>query len=456
MKFRKISASVLAISLILTVNAAAYDSAPESNSAEKSALQTSYDRSELTPTEERAIIEQWLEEYPNAVVGTSNGMLVLDTRPWSDSSTESAPACIPDFSMEEYLAEYPTVGTSEANTEKENIFSSMTPDEIDSFVQEHLVYDTAINDNLLQTTYDRSDLTNEEERAIIEQWLEEYPDAIIGTSNGMLTLDTRPWSDFSTESAPACMPDFPISNSTTETNTVNPRTIIDGDNRRHCLTTSVAPFSFTAYTISLFDKGDNTYVPASGTAFFVDKDLLLTAGHCVYHPDYGYAEKIYIFPGGCESGISYSVSYTAYASNKWVSDAEDKNFHDYGVIKVLVDISYGYYALSEKTESQLSSKNITLYGFPLDKPYSGTKPVSGIGDFYEFWISTGTIDATSIQDNYFLHVADTETGNSGSPVFLSDSIGTVVGINTAHLDGLPYNVAIRITSSIIQFVNRYK
>ena len=108
MKFRKLSASVLAIFLILTVNAAAYDSAPESNSASKPALQTSYDRSELTIEEERAIIEQWLEEYPDAVVGTSNGMLVLDTRPWSDFSTESAPACMPGFSMEEYQAEYST------------------------------------------------------------------------------------------------------------------------------------------------------------------------------------------------------------------------------------------------------------------------------------------------------------------------------------------------------------
>ena len=108
MKFRKISASVLAISLILTVNAAAYDNTPESSPASKPALQTSYDRSELTIEEERAIIEQWLEEYPDAVVGTSNDMLVLDTRPWSDFSTESAPACMPGFSMEEYQAEYST------------------------------------------------------------------------------------------------------------------------------------------------------------------------------------------------------------------------------------------------------------------------------------------------------------------------------------------------------------
>lgn len=195
---------------------------------------------------------------------------------------------------------------------------------------------------------------------------------------------------------------------------------------------------------------------AQGTAFFVDKDLLLTAGHCTYHPDYGYADKIYIFPGGCESGISYSVSYTVYASNQWVSDAKDKNFHDYGVIKVLVDISPGYYALSEKTNSQLNSKNITLYGFPNDKPYSGTKPVSGIGDFYEFWISTGSIDSSILTNTNFSHTADTQTCNSGSPIFLSNSVGTVVGINTGNIDDLDINYAVRITPAIVQFVNKYK
>ena len=249
MKFRKISASVLAISLILTVNAAAYDNTPESSPASKPALQTSYDRSELTIEEERAIIEQWLEEYPDAVVGTSNDMLVLDTRPWSDFSTESAPACMPGFSMEEYQAEYSTPDEEIETIEEQppelslhdkmiiELFNGMNEEqrleaiendflkgisfdaygvvmsnsaekELAAILNKILVLDSAIYSTDIQTSYDRSELTIEEERAIIKQWLEEYPDAVVGTSNGMLVLDTRPWSDFSTESAPACMPGF--------------------------------------------------------------------------------------------------------------------------------------------------------------------------------------------------------------------------------------------------------
>lgn len=109
MKFKRISAIILAISLILTVNAAAHDSSAENpaSAQTEAELQTSYDRTDLTPAEERAIIKRWLEEYPEATVGVCNGMLVLDTRPLSDFSTESEPAYMPGFSMEEYLEENP-------------------------------------------------------------------------------------------------------------------------------------------------------------------------------------------------------------------------------------------------------------------------------------------------------------------------------------------------------------
>lgn len=337
-----------------------------------------------------------------------------------------------------------------------DIIAGVTDDNIAEYLREN--YEFSIEqfywDSIPEIEDRCKTMTPEEERAIIEQWFEEYPDATIGISNGELVLDTRPLDDFSSEDILPYMPEIEASgNLAIGSGAINPDSIIGSDDRTRPSTTSVAPPVYTAQIFAQLKSG----MVNTGTAFFVDKDLLLTVGHCIYDPVWGYAEKIYIFPGGCESGIAYSVSYTAYASSEWIKEQDGSN--DYGVIKTLVDISQGYYGLSKKTDSQLRSSEIFLYGFPNDKPYSGTPPISGF-NFYEFWISWGNIGSKNddVVTNYFFHDADTQTCNSGSPIFLvndtENNIRSVVGIN--NVGGVTNNGAVRITDTIIKFVNKYK
>lgn len=54
-----------------------------------------------------------------------------------------------------------------------------------------------------------------------------------------------------------------------------------------------------------------------------------------------------------------------------------------------------------------------------------------------------------------MHNADEVNGNSGGPIFLSSN-KKVAGINSSSLMGLDWNLATRITSEVIQFVNKTK
>lgn len=146
MKTRSFIAAILSLSLAATLSASAYElgknereiSADECESEPQ--LQTSYDRTGLTPAQEHEIIERWLEEYPDAIIGTSNGMLVLDIDPWADcpaAETSAAEEREDEQEEQEQPAEAP-------QTETDELFASMTPDEIEAYIYEHLVLDAGV------------------------------------------------------------------------------------------------------------------------------------------------------------------------------------------------------------------------------------------------------------------------------------------------------------------------
>lgn len=129
MKTRRATVTLLALSLILTINSSAYD-VVEINSNTNETNEETLVNSEnpfdgmtedeveqfikdnivhsiiigttdfvdteaqavsapkMTPEEQREIIEQWLAEYPGCTIGIDHGELVLDTRPLDDFSSE--------------------------------------------------------------------------------------------------------------------------------------------------------------------------------------------------------------------------------------------------------------------------------------------------------------------------------------------------------------------------------
>lgn len=95
-------------------------------------------------------------------------------------------------------------------------------------------------------------------------------------------------------------------------------------------------------------------------------------------------------------------------------------------------------------ESDKALSNITLagvYGYPEDKSPLGT-----------LWYSSGTL--TSILARCFCHNADTEGGQSGSPLFDMSNFYYVIGVHYGRYPLNPAkNAATRVTSNMINFVN---
>jgi len=80
---------------------------------------------------------------------------------------------------------------------------------------------------------------------------------------------------------------------------------------------------------------------------------------------------------------------------------------------------------------------------------------------HNMYSSTGSI--TGINDRYFCHTVDTSHGDSGSPVYYTETINgqtyyTVVGIHvrgdTNPFDDIEENEATRITTELIRFYNQ--
>lgn len=102
-------------------------------------------------------------------------------------------------------------------------------------------------------------------------------------------------------------------------------------------------------------------------------------------------------------------------------------------------MSVGYLNLTALSDSQLLWKDVSIYGFPGDMMQQGT-----------MWGAEGSIRA--VEDLLFLHDVDTMGGSSGSPVL--DENNTVIGVHGGW-DNADHNRAVKVTNTVIAYVNNY-
>lgn len=207
------------------------------------------------------------------------------------------------------------------------------------------------------------------------------------------------------------------------------RNIIGTDGRNQITSVDSYPYNATAYLVVNYSDG----AIGNGTGFFIDSDVVITAGHGLYNSSHGWASSITVYPGGtgaCFGGTS-TTNYTV--PPEW-SNYQDFS-HDYGVILLNGGLGNGTYGLGAPSDANLLNQNVILYGYK---------------DNGTLWYSTGTVNGVYIRQ--FLHNADSEGGASGGPIVRSNSQFTVCGIHSGAYDS-NNNAAVRITSSLIQYFN---
>lgn len=167
---------------------------------------------------------------------------------------------------------------------------------------------------------------------------------------------------------------------------------------------------------------------------------VLTAGHVVYSPEYGWPYKAEIILGGFNSNEKTVIAESFATVNGWI-DYQGYEY-DYGVVQIPLNIAY-YGTQYYGDKSSLLGKTVNRYGFPSDKD----------GD--NIWRASGKIDM--VNDNRFTYTNGyASDGESGSPVIMANT-GSIVGIHSgsAVASNIKYGVAVRMRKDILDFIVKY-
>jgi glutamyl endopeptidase len=197
--------------------------------------------------------------------------------------------------------------------------------------------------------------------------------------------------------------------------------IIGGDSRVQVTNTTVYPYTAIVRI---------TFVNVSGhcSGFIIDRDTVITAGHCVYNrnPSIGSTGWINIdqvVPG--QNGVSKPFGQCqerfVHSVSGWVNDGSAD--YDYGMIKLNCTVGFdtgwiGY----RHTPGSLDGDWDTVGGYPVDKT-AGTQ-----------WRDADEVRRT--EDRRIFYANDTFGGQSGSPAWAIASDGTTriaIGIHTRNV-----------------------
>lgn len=220
-----------------------------------------------------------------------------------------------------------------------------------------------------------------------------------------------------------------------------PESVIGTDERTQVANTSAYPNSAIAQLEVDFPSGSGIC-----TGWFIAKNRLATAGHCVYDATTGeWATAITVYPGR-NGGSAPFGSYNAvswYTVNGWISTGATK--YDYGLVKLgsKVGNTVGWFGYGwTSNDAFLYNRKSNVRGYPGDKAY-GT-----------MWTMKGRIQ--QVGKTRLFYSIDTYGGQSGSPHYGNWENGCNpcgFGIHTYGVGGdFTRNSSTRITQKVFNFL----
>ncbi len=201
--------------------------------------------------------------------------------------------------------------------------------------------------------------------------------------------------------------------------------------------------------------------PLGGTGFLVKPRLILTAGHNILHPDYGFADEMKVIIAG-KAGSSkhrlpsfppFKGDDTLKVSDEWLSNPVHGKPYDYGfiILPESYDNKMGTFGL-EPLELLLPRyrelASVTIAGYPCDRQ---NYPEINCDNLYK---TEGKI--TEIEETMIHYRLDTLPCMSGSPIFyIVGNKAVAIGIHTkANLPAS--NKGVSLTPAVIKDINNHK
>lgn len=166
--------------------------------------------------------------------------------------------------------------------------------------------------------------------------------------------------------------------------------------------------------VKLFIKYPNTSNMYVGSGIMVSKNIVLTAGHCVYDQEHGgWATWIKVVPAYRNGTEPFGHAF-ATCTYSWQAWTENRNFEwDMGEIALdwCIGLQSSCFGFGTNTDDFFTSHTFHNYSYPAASPYDGT----------EMYYRKGNFDAPSTETLYFNNKS--YGGQSGSGFYYKDADG---------------------------------
>ena len=221
-----------------------------------------------------------------------------------------------------------------------------------------------------------------------------------------------------------------------------PQNVLEEDDRVRITPTTSYPWRSIVKLYMTW--GSDTYI---GSGALIDKNHVLTAGHCVHYlANGGWADSIKVVPamdnGNEPYGFAWATDMRVYG--EWINT--QMHFHDFAVITLDSDLGLqtGWMGLQTADYSDpIYTGGLNIAGYPYDLD-------GGLNMYWDY--DTGQV-ASQYTHRYYM---DTEGGMSGSPVWREDGpnryILTVHGYGN---DGFGSNYGTRIDQNKFDCINNW-
>lgn len=226
-----------------------------------------------------------------------------------------------------------------------------------------------------------------------------------------------------------------------------PESLIEEDNRRRITTTDTYPWRVHC-ALSITANDGRRWI---GTAFFIGRRILATAGHNLFmhapgRDHHGWVRSIDVMPGrdGDDMPFGTTVSSRFYSVKGWTEQRNTE--YDYGAIILPKDYENqtGWLGFGAYSDNTLTSSTGNLSGYPSDR-----------GSGAEQWYMARQI--SSVGTRKVFYDIDTFAGQSGSAVYrIVDGQRHAFGIHAYGVGRNPLNSATRINQPVFDNLQKWK